>query len=34
VERRFIRTGREIRPGMMEVLSGLSEGDRVLPTRL
>jgi RND family efflux transporter MFP subunit len=34
VERRFIRTGREVRPGMMEVLSGLAEGDRVLPTRL
>lgn len=31
IERRFIRTGREIRPGMREVISGLAEGERVLP---
>ena len=31
VERRFVRAGREIRPGMREVISGLQEGDRVLP---
>lgn len=30
VERRFIRTGREIRPGMLEVLAGLEEGESVL----
>ncbi len=31
VERRFVRAGREIRPGMREVISGLAEGERVLP---
>ena len=31
VDRRFIRTGREVRPGMLAVLSGLEEGDQVLP---
>jgi RND family efflux transporter MFP subunit len=31
VDRRFIRTGQEVRPGMLEVLSGLNEGDQVLP---
>ena len=34
VERRFVRTGREVRPGMLEVLSGLAEGERILPPRL
>lgn len=29
--RRFIRAGREISPGMIEVISGLEEGDRLLP---
>ena len=33
VDRRFIRTGREVRPGMLEVLSGLEEGAQVLPPR-
>ena len=31
IERRFIRAGRVIRPGMREVISGLAEGDQVLP---
>lgn len=31
VDRRFIRTGREVRPGMLEVLSGLEAGEQVLP---
>ena len=31
IERRFIRAGRIVRPGMREVISGLAEGDRVLP---
>lgn len=31
IERRFIRAGRMIRPGMREVISGLAEGDLVLP---
>lgn len=31
VDRRFIRTGREVRPGMLEVLSGLDAGDAVIP---
>ena len=31
IERRFIRTGREIRPGMREVISGLTQGERILP---
>lgn len=30
-DRRFIRTGREIRPGMLEVISGLQEGELILP---
>ncbi len=33
VDRRFIRTGREIRPGMLEVISGLEAGEQVLPHR-
>jgi membrane fusion protein (multidrug efflux system) len=33
VDRRFIRTGREVRPGMLEVISGLEEGEQVLPPR-
>lgn len=33
VDRRFIRTGREVRPGMLEVISGLVEGEQVLPPR-
>ena len=31
VDRRFIRTGREVRPGMLEVLAGLEAGEQVLP---
>ena len=31
VDRRFIRIGREVRPGMLEVISGLEEGEQVLP---
>lgn len=31
VDRRFIRVGREVRPGMREVISGLAEGEMVLP---
>ena len=34
VDRRFIRTGREVRPGMLEVISGLEEGELVLPPQL
>lgn len=30
VDRRFIRTGREVRPGMLEVISGLEEAEQVL----
>lgn len=30
VERRFIRTGREVKPGLVEVLAGLEDGERVL----
>jgi RND family efflux transporter MFP subunit len=30
VERRFIRTGRKVRPGVLEVLSGLRAGEQVL----
>ena len=30
-DRRFIRTGREVRPGMLEVISGLQESEQVLP---
>ena len=33
VERRFVRTGREVRPGMVEVISGLAEGERILQPR-
>jgi RND family efflux transporter MFP subunit len=33
VDRRFIRTGREVRPGMLEIVSGLNEGELVLPPR-
>jgi len=33
VDRRFIRTGREVRPGMLEVISGLELGEQVLPPR-
>jgi membrane fusion protein (multidrug efflux system) len=33
VDRRFIRTGREVRPGMLEVISGLEQGEQVLPPR-
>ena len=33
VDRRFVRTGREVRPGMLLVISGLSEGEQVLPAR-
>ena len=33
-DRRFIRAGREISPGMIEVISGLEEGDRLLPPPL
>lgn len=33
VDRRFIRAGRERRPGMLEVISGLEEGEQVLPPR-
>lgn len=31
VERRFIRSGREVRPGMVEVIAGLEEGEMILP---
>jgi len=31
IERRFIRTGRVLRPGMREVISGLAEGEWILP---
>ena len=31
VERRFVRSGREVRPGMVEVIAGLAEGEMVLP---
>jgi len=33
VDRRFIRTGREIRPGILEVVSGLEQGELVVPPR-
>lgn len=33
-DRRFIRTGRKISPDMIEVISGLEEGDRLLPPPL
>lgn len=32
-DRRFIRTGREVRPGVLEVVAGLTEHDRLLPPR-
>jgi RND family efflux transporter MFP subunit len=31
VDRRFIRTGRQVRAGMLEVVSGLEAGEKVLP---
>jgi membrane fusion protein (multidrug efflux system) len=34
IDRRFIRAGRKISPGMIEVISGLKEGDRLLPPPL
>ena len=33
IDRRFIRCGREVLPGMLEVLSGLEEGERVTTPR-
>lgn len=33
IDRRFIRTGREVRPGMLEVISGLEENEMILPPR-
>jgi membrane fusion protein (multidrug efflux system) len=33
VDRRFIRTGREIRPGVLEVVSGLEAGEQILSPR-
>jgi RND family efflux transporter MFP subunit len=33
VDRRFIRTGREVRPGVLEVISGLKAGEMILPHR-
>lgn len=33
IDRRFIRTGREVRPGWLEVISGLQENEQVLPPR-
>jgi hypothetical protein len=33
-DRRFIRAGREIFPGMIEVISGLEEGDQLSPPPL
>ena len=30
IERRFIRSGREVRPGMIEVIAGLEEGELVM----
>lgn len=33
VDRRFIRTGREIRPGVLEVVSGLQEGEMIMAPR-
>ena len=32
-DRRFIRTGREVRPGVLEVVSGLEAGEKVLAPR-
>ena len=34
VDRRFIRTGREVRAGMLEVLSGLEENEQIILPRL
>ena len=31
--RRFIRAGREVQPGMLEVISGLEENERIIPPR-
>lgn len=31
IDRRYIRTGQEVRPGLLEVLSGLEEGEQVIP---
>lgn len=31
IDRRFVRTGREVRPGVLEVLAGLEEGELILP---
>ena len=33
IDRRFIRIGREVRPGMLEVISGLEENELILPPR-
>ncbi len=33
-DRRFIRAGRKISPDMIEVISGLEEGDQLLPPPL
>jgi len=33
VDRRFIRIGREVRPGMLEVISGLEEGEQIILQR-
>jgi RND family efflux transporter MFP subunit len=33
IDRRFIRIGREVRPGMLEVISGLEENEMILPPR-
>jgi membrane fusion protein (multidrug efflux system) len=34
IDRRFIRAGRKVSSGMIEVISGLEEGDRLLPPPL
>ena len=31
LDRRFVRTGGEVRPGMLSVLSGLEAGEQVVP---
>jgi RND family efflux transporter MFP subunit len=33
VDRRFVRTGRDVQPGMLEVISGLEENERIIPPR-
>jgi len=33
VDRRFIRIGREVRPGILEVISGLEENELLVPPR-